>query len=118
MLSSAVGESRSLYRPTRTMVLAFFNVLETAWKCKDGLVERVSTCGINLIVGSDSLPPWAVLLVEGMAASVEAPAAKGATTVAALALVMLSGLWLVSRCAVCVSVLVRSTACLLSPLRP
>ena len=63
------------------------------------------------------MPPWAVV-VEGIAASVEAPATKGATTVEALALVMLSGLWLVSRCAACVSVLVRSIACLLSPLRP
>lgn len=73
------------------MVLAFLSVRETAWKCKDGLVERVSTCGMNLMVGCDSLVPWAVL-VEGIAASVEAAATKGATAVEALSLVMLSGL--------------------------
>jgi len=72
-------------------VLAFFSVRDTAWKCREGLVERVSTCGMNLIVGCDSLLPWAVL-VEGIAASVEAAATRGATAVEALALVMLSGL--------------------------
>lgn len=114
--SSAVGVSRSLYRPTRTMVLAFLSVREIAEKCRDGLEERVSICGIKRSVGRDSLV--CVVPDEDAPASAETPAAKGATAVAALALVMLTGLWLVSRCTACVSVLVRSRACLLSPLRP
>lgn len=114
--SSAVGVSRSLYRPTRTMVLGFLSVLETAWKCREGLEERVSTCGMKRIVGCASFAGGA--LDDGAPASADIPAAKGVTAVAALALVMLTGLSLVSRCTGCVSVLVRSMACLLSPLRP
>jgi hypothetical protein len=98
------------------MVLAFLSVREIAEKCSEGLEDRVSTCGMKRIVGCVSLAGGA--LDEGMPASAEAPAPNGATTVAALALVMLAGLSLVSRCAACVSVLVRSIACLLSPLRP
>ena len=98
------------------MVLAFLRVREIAWKCREGLEERVSTCGMKRIVGCACLACEA--LDEDAPASAETPAAKGVTAVAALALVMLTGLWLVSRCADCVSVLVRSIACLLSPLRP
>ena len=97
------------------MVLGFLSVLETAWKCREGLEERVSTCGIKRIVGCASFVGGAL---DGAPASAEIPAAKGVTAVAALALVMLTGLSLVFRCAACVSVLVRSMACLLSPLRP
>jgi hypothetical protein len=98
------------------MVLAFLSVREIAEKCSEGLEDRVSTCGMKRIVGCVSLADGA--LDEGMPVSVEAPVPRGATTVEALALVMLTGLSLVSRCAACVSVLVRSIACLLSPLRP
>lgn len=93
-------------------MLAFLSVRETAEKWREGLEERVSKCGINRMVGNVSLA--CVVLDHAVPASVD----SGVTAVAALALVMLAGLWLVSRCAACVSVLVRSRACLLSPLRP
>jgi hypothetical protein len=79
------------------MVLGFLSVLETAWKCREGREERVSTCGMKRIVGCASFAGGA--LDE---ASADIPAVIGVTAVAALALVMLTGLWLVSRCTACV----------------
>lgn len=123
VFASAVAVSRSLYRPTRTIVFALFSVRVIAEKCRLGLDDLASICGMNRIVGCCSFAGVALLgpgVVESISTSIGAallePAAAGVdpTAVAARLLAIPAAEAPVSGCAE--SVLVDVAASLLSPL--